>query len=138
MPSNAVHMPQSAQSPGALLSLLNDLRPLEIDCPRALGVEFGFDLQGRLHALVEDVAPDALQRLFVACDWVREHHALLGCLNPWLASAAGARGAVEVTPHLFTSRPRERRHLADGPLRIHILVRDPASADKVVAHMELN
>lgn len=135
-PPTDLHAPRTTQPPDTLLSLLGDLRPLEIDCPRAPGVELGFDLQGRLHAMAEDDSHESLQRLFVACDWVREHRALLCRLNPWLASVAGARGTVEVTPHLFTSRPRERRHLADGALRLHILVRD--AADGIVAHLELN
>lgn len=138
-PAIAEPSSRQAEPVGTLLSLLGDLQPLEIACPRAPGVELGFDLHGRLHALAEDDSAEALQRLFVASDWVREHGALLTRLNPWLASAACAdRGAVEVTPHLFTSRPRERRHLADGSLRIHILVRDAAGTGRIVAHLELN
>ncbi len=131
--------PPGIESPGTLLSLLGDLQPLEMACPRAPGVELGFDLHGRLHTLAEDDSADALQRLVVASDWAREHGELLTRLNPWLASAARvAGGAVDVTAHLFTSRPRDRRHLADGALRIHILIRDAASPGRIVAHLDLN
>jgi len=129
---------QRDESGGTLLSLLCDLQPLEVVCPRAPQVELGFDRTGCLHTLAEDDSAEALQRLLVASDWAAQHSDLLRRLNPWLAlAAASGGGPARVTSHLFTSRPRERRHLADGSMRIHILIRD-AAAGKVVSHLELN
>ncbi len=136
-PAVGEQTPQPAVDRDTLVALLSDLQPLDVECPRAAGVELAFDQRGGLHVVAEDDSDAALQRLYVACDWAREHQTLLTRLNPWLA--ASARGeAPEITPHLFTTRPRERRHLADGSLRIHILVRDAQSGGKVITHLDLN
>lgn len=112
---------------------------MQVDCPRASGVEFGFDAAGALHALAEDDTDASLQRLLVACDWAREHAALLQRLNPFLAHEAGAEAAaLRIVGHLFTSRPRDRRHLADGSLRLHVLIRDASDRRVVLAHVDLN
>lgn len=120
-----------------LIDLVPGLKSMDVLCPRAEDVEFAFDSNGRLHALVEEDSETALTRLHVACDWAGEHYALLSRLNPFLAAPGGARGP-EVIAHLFTSRARERRHLADGSWRVHILVRDPADVGRIAAHVELN
>ncbi len=124
----------SAAPTVTLVSLLSDLRPLDATCPRAPEVELAFDQQGRMHALVEDDGDASLQRLIAAGDWACEHGDLLRKLNPWL-SANGEASAAPVL-HLFTARPRERRLLADGSMRVHILVRDSDGA--VVTHLDLN
>lgn len=136
-PANGDHTPQAEVDRDTLVALLSDLQPLDVECPRAAGVELAFDQRGGLHVVAEDDSDAALQRLYVACDWVREHQNLLTRLNPWLAASARGR-APGITPHLFTTRPRERRHLADGALRIHILVRDAQSGGKVITHLDLN
>lgn len=120
-----------------LTDLVPGLKGMDLFCPRAEGIEFAFDSNGRLHALVEEDSESALARLHVACDWAGEHYSLLSRLNPFLAAPGGARGP-EVIAHLFTSRARERRHLADGSWRVHILVRDPTDAGRIAAHLELN
>lgn len=138
-----VSRPAPAVGPAApapartLIDLVPGLKGMDVLCPRAEGVVFAFDSNGRLHALVEEDSESALTRLHVACDWAGEHYALLSRLNPFLAAPGGARGS-EVIAHLFTSRARERRHLADGSWRVHILVRDPADAGRIAAHVELN
>lgn len=123
----------------SLIELLPGVRAMQVDCPRASGVEFGFDAAGALHALAEDDTDASLQRLLVACDWAREHAALLQRLNPFLAHEAGAEAAaLRIVGHLFTSRPRDRRHLADGSLRLHVLIRDASDRRVVLAHVDLN
>lgn len=124
---------QPAQS---LLSRLSELRPLNAVCPRAAQVELGFDGAGRLHALIDSDVEGALQQLLVASDWLREHHALLLQLNPWLAAAP--HGGSEPVLHLFTTRPRQWRHLADGAIRIHIVWKDDADGGRIVDHTDLN
>lgn len=120
-----------------LANLVPGLQAMNLACPRAEDVEFAFDSAGRIHALIEEDSEGALQRLHVACDWAREHRHLLSRLNPFLAAAAG-QSEPEIIAHLFTSRARERRHLADGSWRIHILIRDPVDASRIAAHVELN
>lgn len=129
--------PAAPAPPRTLINLVPGLKRMDVLCPRAEGVEFAFDSNGRLHALVEEDSETALARLHIACDWASEHYSLLSRLNPFLAAPGGARGP-EVIAHLFTSRARERRHLADGSWRVHILVRDPADAGRIAAHVELN
>lgn len=126
----------AANSAASLVDLVEGLKAMRLECPRAPGVEFAFDAHGALHALIEDTSDDSLARLYVAIAWAGEHQALLAQLNPFLASAAAS--GPPVTAHLFTSRPRERRHLADGPWRVHILVRDEVDPNRVAMHLDLN
>lgn len=129
---------RSAVKGTSLIDLVAGLKAMNVDCPRAPGVEFAFDSDGGLHALAEDESDASIQSLHVACDWAREHSHLLARLNPFLASHAGGALTAAITAHLFTSRPRERRHLADGPWRIHILVRDGVDSSRIAVHLELN
>lgn len=123
----------------SLIELVPELRAMDVECPRARGVEFGFDADGALHALAEDDTAASLQCLIVACEWAREHAALLTRLNPFLSGGQPSdAAALRIVGHLFTSRPRERRHLADGPLHIHVLIRDSADRRLVLAHVGLN
>lgn len=128
------HAPSTAPA-ATLVSLLPDLRPLDARCPRAPEVELAFDRLGRLHALVEDDGDVSLLHLIAAGDWVKAHGCLLMKLDPWLA-AAGGDACAEPVLHLFTAQPRQRRVLAEGSLRVHILVRDERGC--VVAHLDLN
>ena len=99
-------------------------------CPKATDVELAIDADGRLHALTLDVGDASLERLHVACDWAREHRDLF-------ATCFGvARPGDAPIAHLFTDRPKTRRRLADGALRLHILAKAPAGG--ALVHLELN
>jgi hypothetical protein len=108
-----------------LCALLDGLRAIETRCPKAQGVEFGVDGDGRLHAIACDAdCYEALERLYVAQSWAREHFDLLVRVEPelWLPSV-DPRDESDAVMHLISHEPASLKGVYDTPVRMYALAR---------------
>lgn len=116
------------QDPGlrdGLCAMLEGIAPIETRCPKAPGVEMGVDEDGRLQLIVCDADCDqALERLYGAQSWAREHLALLLRAEPGLRHpSADPREDASATLHLIAHEPAALRGLYDTPVRMYALAR---------------
>lgn len=115
-------------SPGlrdGLCALIEGIRPVETRCPKAPGVEMGIDDDGRLHLLVCDADCDAaLERLYTAQNWSRDHLALLLRAEPGLRFPSSEQGQEsDAVMHLISQAPAALRNIYDTPVRMYALAR---------------
>lgn len=115
-------------SPGlrdGLCALIDGLRPIETRCPKAPGVEMGIDDAGRLNLLVCDADCDAaLERLYAAQSWSRDHLALLLRAEPNLRFPSSQQShESDAIMHLISQEPAALRDIYDTPVRMYALAR---------------
>ncbi len=123
--------PGSLGSPGSpglrdgLCALIAGLRPIETRCPKAPGVEMGIDDAGRLNLLVCDADCDtALERLYAAQSWSRDHLALLLRAEPDLRfPSSKQQQESDAIMHLISQEPSVLRNIYDTPVRMYALAR---------------
>ena len=108
-----------------LCAMIEGLRPIETRCPKAPGVEMGMDDEGRLQLLVCDSDCDgALERLYVAQSWARDHLGLLLRAEPGLRiPSSDVRAESDAVLHLITQEPAALRAMYDTPVRMYALAR---------------
>jgi hypothetical protein len=108
-----------------LCAMLDGIRPIETRCPKAQGVEFGMDDEGCLHLIACDAdCHEALERLYTAQSWAREHLGLLLRAEPGLRlPSADPREDAEAVMHLISHEPAALRGIYDTPVRMYALAR---------------
>lgn len=108
-----------------LCALIPGLRPIETRCPKAPGVELAVDGKGRLHLLVcDDDTTDAMNRLYAAQNWSRDHLGLLLRAEPGLALPSVKRELeTDAMMHLISTEPRLVSEIYDTPVRVYALAR---------------
>jgi hypothetical protein len=104
---------------GALARHLAGLRPLEVTCPYAPGVELALDDKGILHLLAPMQTGTA--PLLAAAAWARLHHGLLRMALT--GTPPGLSPDAQPVLHLFTDDAPGARALADADVRLHLLAR---------------
>lgn len=108
-----------------LCALIEGVRPIETRCPKAPGVEMGTDDEGLLHLLVCDADCDgALERLYTAQNWARDHLGLLLRAEPGLRfPSSDSRAETDAVMHLISHEPSALRSIYDTPVRMYALAR---------------
>ncbi len=108
-----------------LCALLDGVRPIETRCPKAQGVEMGMDDDGRLHLVACDAdCHTALERLYTAQSWAREHLGLLLRAEPGLRfPSPDPRDDSDAVMHLISHEPAAMRGIYDTPVRMYALAR---------------
>lgn len=108
-----------------LCALLDGVRPIETRCPKAQGVEMGMDGDGRLHLVACDAdCHAALERLYTAQSWAREHLGLLLRAEPGLRfPSSDPREDSDAVMHLISHEPAALRGIYDTPVRMYALAR---------------
>lgn len=108
-----------------LCAMLEDIRPIETRCPKAQGVEMGMDGEGRLHLIACDAdCHAALERLYTAQSWAREHFGLLLRAEPGLKfPSSDPRDDADAIMHLISHEPAALRGIYDTPVRMYALAR---------------
>jgi hypothetical protein len=108
-----------------LCAMLEGIRPIETRCPKAQGVEFGMDDEGRLQLIVCDAdCHEALERLYTAQSWAREHLGLLLRAEPGLRlPSTDPREDADAVMHLISHEPSALRGIYDTPVRMYALAR---------------
>ncbi|GMV27735.1 MAG: hypothetical protein AMXMBFR58_37660 [Phycisphaerae bacterium] len=107
----------SAAFPGTrqFLSLfIEGLRPLDLACPYAPGIELALGPAGDLHLVATTAALPGLTR---AAAWARAHAALLRAAVPTAVSA------LPPTCHVIDEDATALRPLIESDIRVHLLVR---------------
>ncbi len=117
--------PQAPQFRDGLCALLDGIRPIETRCPKAQGVEMGMDEDGRLQLIACDAdCHAALERLYTAQSWAREHFGLLLRAEPGLQfPSADPRDDSDAVMHLISHEPAALRGIYDTPVRMYALAR---------------
>ena len=108
-----------------LCALIEGVRPIETRCPKAQGVEFGIDDEGSLQLLACDAdCHEALERLYVAQSWAREHFDLLVRVEPKLRlPSSDPREDLDAVMHLISHEPSALKGVYDTPVRMYALAR---------------
>lgn len=108
-----------------LCAMIDGVRPIETRCPKAPGVEMGMDDAGQLHLLVCDADSDAaLERLYTAQSWARDHLGLLLRAEPGLRfPSSDPRTETDAVMHLISQEPAALRSIYDTPVRMYALAR---------------
>ncbi len=108
-----------------LCAMLEGIRPIETRCPKAQGVEMGMDADGRLQLIACDAdCHAALERLYTAQSWAREHFGLLLRAEPGLMfPSADPREDSDAVMHLISHEPAALRGIYDTPVRMYALAR---------------
>ncbi|MEZ6163261.1 MAG: hypothetical protein R3B67_02375 [Phycisphaerales bacterium] len=108
-----------------LCALIEGVRPIETRCPKAPGVEMGTDEQGRLHLLACDAdCEEALERLYVAQSWARDHLGLLLRAEPGLRiPCSDPMAESDAVMHLMSYEPAALQRLYDTRVRMYALAR---------------
>lgn len=119
---------QTTQDPefrDGLCALLDGIRPIETRCPKAQGVEMGMDEAGRLQLIACDAdCHAALERLYTAQSWAREHFGLLLRAEPGLQyPSTDPRDDSDAVMHLISHEPAALRGIYDTPVRMYALAR---------------
>ncbi|MHA7813867.1 MAG: hypothetical protein ACX94C_10790 [Phycisphaerales bacterium] len=135
VPSPPAPVPASKPAPAAdqrdpdirdgLCAMIDGIRPIETRCPKTPGVEMGMDEQGRLHLIACDAdCRAALERLYTAQNWAREHLGLLLRAEPGLNfPSADPREETDAVMHLISHEPAALRGIYDTPVRMYALAR---------------
>ncbi len=108
-----------------LCALIEGLRPIETRCPKAPGIEMGTDDEGRLHLLACDADCDeALERLYTAQSWARDHLGLLLRAEPGLRfPSSDPHEETDAVMHLMSYEPAALSRLYDTGVRMYALAR---------------
>ncbi|MFG0246079.1 MAG: hypothetical protein ACF8MF_08545 [Phycisphaerales bacterium JB052] len=108
-----------------LCALIDGVRGIETRCPKAPGVEMGIDDDGLLHLLVCDADCDAaLERLYTAQNWARDHLGLLLRAEPGLRfPSSDLHTESDAVMHLISQEPAALRSIYDTPVRMYALAR---------------
>ena len=108
-----------------LCAMIEGVRPIETRCPKAPGVEMGTDDEGRLHLLACDAdCEEALERLYVAQSWARDHLGLLLRAESGLRfPSSDPHAETDAVMHLMSYEPAALQRLYDTRVRMYALAR---------------
>jgi hypothetical protein len=102
---------EPTNTPDAIATRIG-LRPLEVRCTAAPGVELALDEAARLHLL--GLGAGSAEDLLAAEGWARANLELIG-------AAAGTESLGDIVVRVLTDRPARDRRLLDGRFRVDLL-----------------